>query len=58
MADDLHAKLDAALVALPKPVTLAQVLQTARSNLPPAEYTQFAKWTGQNGPTLLGRLNG
>ena len=52
-----HSRLEAALQAIPKPVTRDAVMGAARGVLPQAQRAQFEKWMSANGPTLLARLN-
>lgn len=56
--DELRTKLDQALRALPRPITLEAVKSTAARMLPPTEREQFNTWADSNGAQLLAMLNG
>lgn len=53
-----HTRLEAALQAIPRPVTAEAVLSAARGILPRPQAQQFEKWAQSCMGELLGRLNG
>ncbi len=52
-----HSRLEAALQAIPRPVTAEAALGVARGVLPQLQFKQFEKWMASNGPAMLSRLN-
>lgn len=57
---DLHAQVEAAISALPKPVTEADAIAAAQAVLGEGteRAAQFTRWFERNGAIFLGRVNG
>ena len=56
--EDATNMMMAAITALPRPITSAQVREIAQAKLSAIMASQFMDWFGKNGDILLERLNG